>query len=181
MDLTAGKKILFQMQQCFAKLKLPIHSETEVLNNEHASDHLEFSTLYGFDEAGEQKLSAKFYFSLKMVELSLYLHLNYEEYKRIGIIHLLNCINLVRVEAQWALCDCCNEIELRYASRMGDKFSEKYFKQMVKKIIYLGKSFIPVIHNQISSNEDPYKTADIFFENNKKLMLTELVENQIKG
>jgi len=171
MNLHKAKKMIFKMQGCFAKLKLNMVSEKDVLDNDAVPPHLEFSAQVTIGLLNYERLSAKYYPALKMIELSLYFNPKYEEYKRQSIIHLLNYINLARSEAHWALCDCCNEIELRSATIIKDILSEKYFMQMVKKIIYLGRIFFPLIQKQITNSHDPYELASEFFAENKKLLL----------
>lgn len=158
------------------KLKLNIVSEKDVLDDDRVPPYLEFSAQVAIGSLNYERLSAKYYPVLEMIELSLYFNPKYEEYKRQDIIHLLNLINCARSEAHWALCDCCNEIELRCATVINGALPEKYFKQMVKKIISLGRSFYPLIQNQIANSHDPYELADQFFSNNKGLLLTQFCE-----
>lgn len=175
MDLHEAKKIIFKMQGCIAKLKLNIVSENDVLNNDRVPPHFEFSAQVEIDSSNYQRLSAKYYPMLRMVELSLYFNPKYGEYKRQDIIHLLNFINCARSEAHWALCDCCNEIELRCATIINGVLPEKYFKQMVKKIVHLGRIFYPLIKKQIENSNDPYELGDQFFSNNEKMLLNQYV------
>lgn len=167
MDLNEGRKIIVDMQECFLKENIGINSENE--NNDH--HFIEFTSMLSIENIKPQKFVAKFYYQANIVELSFYLHLEYDPIIRDSLTHLLNTINMIRNETFWSLCDCCNEIEMRYATKIDRSLSKKYFRKMIKKSKYLARKFTPLILKQIESDKNPYDLANEFFMENEALFM----------
>ena len=164
MNLNEGRNIVMQMKECFEKLKLSIFSETERINDNQNDNYIGFYPLIKFEDVDNVIFRVRLYYSRNLIELSIFLHLDYSKLKRDEIVHLLNQINLLSSEGHWSITDCGNEIVLNYATVINKSLPKKYFKQMIKKIIYLGKSVCPLIIKQISSNKNPYELAYDFLE-----------------
>jgi hypothetical protein len=171
MNLNEGRKIVMQMKACVEKLKLPIFSENERIENNQNESYIGFYPIIQFEDVDVDNVifRVRFYYSRNLIELSIFLHLDYSYLKRDKIIYLLNQINLLSSEGHWSITDCGNEIVLNYATEINKSLPKKYFKQMIKKILYSGKSICPLIIKQIGSNKDPYELACEYYFNNSEI------------
>ena len=168
--LMANTKML---EECFKKFDL------EIVNKKNQTvtgiNHTEFSSSIFVNGAGQQTFNAKYYHELNMIEVCFYLKLDFESRLREAIAHLLNLINSLRNDSFWAICSCCNEIEMRYATMIKDVISKSYLERMFKKSLFLAKTFTPLILHLIASKDDPYQLSKEFFLNNRYLAMRRII------